>query len=98
LLDRARLDDWSLTSLRPKDFPRPKLATGCVAAPDTPLRLNSRREDLRFAAMKRRCSDDAIIPLRPAEVAQVVLSSRQAAHQHCENIPTPLLQFDAAGD
>jgi CRISPR-associated endonuclease/helicase Cas3 len=73
-LDDARLDDWSLTTLSGRDFPRAQVSYWLrgLTPDDTPHTWLAWRADLEYAAT----ADDAAqmaqtIPLRPAELAQV---------------------------
>ena len=73
-LDESRLDDWSLTSLNGRDFPRPQVGYWLrgITPDDTPHTWLAWRADLEFAAG----ADDAArmadtLPLAPAELAQV---------------------------
>jgi len=73
-LDEARLDDWSLTSLRPDEFPRPKVSYWLrgVTEDDSMTTSLVWRADLCFAASKEDASAMVdVIPVAPNEVAQV---------------------------
>lgn len=73
-LDEARLDDWSLTSLRPDEFPRPKVSYWLrgVTEDDSMTTSLVWRSDLCFATNEKDAESmvDAI-PIAPNEVAQV---------------------------
>jgi CRISPR-associated endonuclease/helicase Cas3 len=73
-LDEPRLDDWSLTSLNGREFPRPQVGYWLrgITPDDSPHTWLAWRADLDFAAGP----DDAArmaatLPLAPAELAQV---------------------------
>jgi CRISPR-associated endonuclease/helicase Cas3 len=74
-LDEARLDDWSLTTISGREFARPQVSYWLrgLTPDNTPHTWLAWRADLKYAAD----GDDAArmaeaIPLRPAELAQVV--------------------------
>jgi len=73
-LDEARLDDWSLTSLKPDRFPRPKVSYWLrgVMEDDSRTTFLVWRTDLDFAASQNLAIEMAdMIPVAPNEVAQV---------------------------
>ena len=73
-LDEARLDDWSLTSLRPDEYPRPKVSYWLrgVTEDDSMTTSLVWRADLCFATSKEDASAMVdVIPVAPNEVAQV---------------------------
>lgn len=73
-LDEARIDDWALTSLKHREFPRPQVGYWLrgITPDDAPYTWLAWRADLEFATDP----DDAAtmaaaLPLAPAELAQV---------------------------
>lgn len=79
-LDEARLDDWSLTGLKPDEFPRPQVSYWLRGVMDDESVTTSLiwRSDIQFAGKP----EDAVamadtIPIAPREVAQV--STKRAA-------------------
>lgn len=73
-LDEARLDDWSLTGLHAREFPRPQVSYWLrgITPDETPHTWLAWRADLEFASNP----DDAqrmaeALPPAPAELAQV---------------------------
>ena len=73
-LDEARLDDWSLTSLRPDEFPRPKVSYWLRGVTEDESMTTSLvwRADLWFATSEKDAAAMVdVIPVAPNEIAQV---------------------------
>lgn len=73
-LDEPRLDDWSLTSVTPSEFPRPKVSYWLrgVTEDDSMNTSLVWRADLCFAGSKEEASAMVdVIPVAPNEVAQI---------------------------
>ena len=73
-LDGARLDDWSMTSLPSKEFPRPQVSYWLrgISPDDAPAVRVAWREELRYASNAEDATDMAqTLPPLPRELVQL---------------------------
>lgn len=100
-LDVARLDDWSMTALSPKEFPRPQVSYWLRGiTPDSSAETwLAWREDLQFAADAADASEMAqAIPLQVAELIRVsTLRAADFLGKLRKRIPTALLACLTSG-